>query len=319
MLNMKLNLIDEGLKSSDTVTISEHLLNRVKTNIPKIDKVLNGGFVKGQVFALIAEAGTGKTTMLLGALANMPNVKSAYLSGEECEEQLALNCQRIGVKVTIGNVKNIEKICQLIKKEKLERVILDSIPSLETTQKMKKVDAQRYIANTIVDVAKSTGCIIGCILHMTKGGVYKGGSEIMHTIDSEFYLKRDKTNPNIRILSSKKNRFGGSNIQEELLMTSKGFDFFFDPEKYKNIVVENLSSKVIKLLKSCENTLKYKDLLNFEESEEKSIFDILDELIVRFNGFKTGSIKNKDLLYYVCDIDIDKLSAKYTRQGYIFS
>ena len=107
MLNMKLNLIDEGLKSSDTVTISEHLLNRVKTNIPKIDKVLNGGFVKGQVFALIAEAGTGKTTMLLGALANMPNVKSAYLSGEECEEQLALNCQRIGVKVTIGNVKNI--------------------------------------------------------------------------------------------------------------------------------------------------------------------------------------------------------------------
>ena len=54
MLNMKLNLIDEGLKSSDTVTISEHLLNRVKTNIPKIDKVLNGGFVKGQVFALIA-------------------------------------------------------------------------------------------------------------------------------------------------------------------------------------------------------------------------------------------------------------------------
>ena len=198
-------------------------------------------------------------------------------------------------------------------------MILDSIPSLETTQKMKKVDAQRYIANTIVDIAKSTGCIIGCILHMTKGGVYKGGSEIMHTIDSEFYLKRDKTNPNIRILSSKKNRFGGSNIQEELLMTSKGFDFFFDPEKYKNIVVENLSSKVIKLLRNCENTLKYKDLLNFEESEEKSIFDILDELIVRFNGFKTGSIKNKDLLYYVCDIDIDKLSAKYTRQGYIFS
>ena len=68
MLNMKLNLIDEGLKSSDTVTISEHLLNRVKTNIPKIDKVLNGGFVKGQVFALIAEAGTGKTTMLLSLI-----------------------------------------------------------------------------------------------------------------------------------------------------------------------------------------------------------------------------------------------------------
>ena len=276
---MKLNLKNNGLRKSSTVEIPDDYFNRMSTTIPSLDKALSGGFVGGQVFTLSAAAGTGKTTLLLGVLAKMDKYKSAYISGEEPEVQLAYACKRLGIDVTVGNLKNIDEICEIIKSDGYKLVILDSLPSLTTTEPMNSEETEKYIATKIVDTAKETGCVIGCILHMTKDGKYRGASTLIHTVDSEFYLDKSTENPNLRIFRTEKTRFGASNVEAVFLMTSKGFDFDYSEAKVveKKVVEDTaLGAKLIAYMnQSYGNYINY----NMFDQFDVPVKAVVDELV----------------------------------------
>ncbi len=72
--------------------------NRVKTGVAELDKMLKGGFMRGDSVLLAGGAGTGKSTLCLqylvqGAIASEPGI---YLTFEELPEQLYRDAQNMG-------------------------------------------------------------------------------------------------------------------------------------------------------------------------------------------------------------------------------
>ena len=65
---------------------------RLKSGIFELDRILGGGFVKGEVVFLSGEPGVGKSTLLLQSLKNL---KTLYISGEEAAEQVG-SCRSAG-------------------------------------------------------------------------------------------------------------------------------------------------------------------------------------------------------------------------------
>ncbi len=214
---------------ADQIKIPDIYFRRVFTGMSDLDDVFGGsGILPGCCFTIAASAGTGKTTFLLQVeelLAAHNNKKCGYISGEESSHQLAFTCQRINVKkVQIANLTNIDEICAVIRKEKFAFVVIDSLPAMTTTEEMNPRERETYIAEALTAAAKETETIIGLILHMTKGGQYKGGVSIAHSSDMNILMKVNDEDPSIREITVTKNRFGFAG-QTSFLMGSNGFDF----------------------------------------------------------------------------------------------
>ena len=73
---------------------------RLKSGIFELDRILGGGFVKGEVVFLSGEPGVGKSTLLLQSLKNL---KTLYISGEEAAEQVKDRADRLGGDTTKTN------------------------------------------------------------------------------------------------------------------------------------------------------------------------------------------------------------------------
>ena len=80
-----------GLKGSYT-------FERVSTGIPDLDKMLNGGFLKGSIVLLTGPTGTGKTViaMMFALTGAVKGEKVTYISFEESAEQLANLIKSLG-------------------------------------------------------------------------------------------------------------------------------------------------------------------------------------------------------------------------------
>jgi len=233
---MKLNITQtKGFQKASEVKVPEGYFDKIDSGSKLLNEVLGGGWVKGTSICLYAKAGTGKTSLMLGALQFLcdDGLETGYVSGEESIEQLSNTCKRINVSdVNLANLTNIDDICQLIVDENINFLVIDSIPSLTTSIKMNKKEKEEYIINKIVSTAKETSCIILCILHQTKEGKFLGGTGIIHAVDIELKLSnsykhskspKDEMPDGKRYFSSIKNRFG-SPCGVELTMTNTGFD-----------------------------------------------------------------------------------------------
>jgi len=86
--------------------------NRVKSGIPGLDSLIEGGFIKGSVNALCGDSGTGKTIMALQFLyegAVTHNEPGLYLSFDEHKSSLFRNMSRFG-----WNLAQLEKEKKLL-------------------------------------------------------------------------------------------------------------------------------------------------------------------------------------------------------------
>ena len=236
-LNIKQN---KKLQKAKDVKIPKGYFTKIDSGSELVNKVLGGGFVKGSTIVLYSSAGTGKSTLILNTMQLLSDkgFKGCYCSGEETVEQLANTCKRINTPdVNLANLTNIDEICQLVVDEKINFLVIDSIPSLTTSSKMNKKVKEEYVINKIVSTAKETGCIIISILHQTKDGKFLGGTGIIHAVDIELKLskhfehdvKGNQIYNNGRYISSIKNRFGNP-CGVEIIMTDKGFDLNPKPE-----------------------------------------------------------------------------------------
>ena len=109
-----------------------------KTNISEFDRVLGGGFVSGGVILLGGDPGIGKSTILIQALSKITEdpsnkCKVIYVSGEESSQQIAMRAKRIELEVSdisILSEINLEKIVDVIQKNKPNVVVIDSIQTI---------------------------------------------------------------------------------------------------------------------------------------------------------------------------------------------
>lgn len=237
---MNINLVENGLTKVSDIEIPEKFFNRIKSEIDSIDIMFGGeGLLPGSSFTLSATPGCGKTTLMLQVLNEYAKLgyKVGYNSAEECREQLAFTCQRIGVtEVAIANKTEIHDIIEMAAEANLDILMIDSIQGIRVDKDKVEggVDGsfttkkqENYISNIITNAAPQINCVIGCILHVTKSGEYKGSTQLPHSVDANFKMEVDPTDDTIRTFGASKNRFGGCS-EVQFYMNSNGLDLNSD-------------------------------------------------------------------------------------------
>jgi len=229
---MNLGLNNNTFTRVQDIQIPDIYYKRMKTGVGRIDRAFGNGFLPGSIFTVTGSPGAGKTTYLLQVLELLAKqgYSTAYASGEECVEMMAVNCKRIGVKnVLISNETNIKTLIDITKE--YDFLVIDSFASLTSNIKSSRAHEKTCIQE-LCKAAKANECTIGVILHISKSGQYKGSTVIPHSVDTVVHLHRDfvEGQPD-RYVSCMvtKNRFGPTS-ETTLLMTGTGYDWKYQPQ-----------------------------------------------------------------------------------------
>ncbi len=194
-------------------------VDRLKTNIRELDRVLGGGIVKGSVILIGGDPGVGKSTISLQVSNHLTRqgIGVLYVSGEESVAQTKLRAKRLGESgadnLYIVNQTDLSLITEYIRKLKPQVVIIDSIqvifdPGLSSSP--GSVSQVRECAGILAQLAKTTETSIFIIGHVTKEGTLAGPRVLEHIVDTVLYFEGDRF-AIYRILRAVKNRFGSTN------------------------------------------------------------------------------------------------------------
>jgi len=245
------NTLDEGVaeapqknrfqslaKSAPVMTLAEieaTEVDRTPTGIDELDRVLGGGIVVGGVVLIGGDPGIGKSTLLLQALdslqAQMPTL---YVTGEESGAQVALRSRRLGLgnsKVRVQAEIQLEKIIATLDAEQPAVAVIDSIQTVYSDQLSSapgSVAQVRECAAHLTRWAKSSGCAVVLVGHVTKDGALAGPRVLEHIVDTVLYFEGD-THSSFRLVRAIKNRFGAVNEIGVFAMTDKGLKGVANP------------------------------------------------------------------------------------------
>ena len=160
-------------------------LQRVKTGIEGLDKMLNGGFIRGRVILLSGPAGTGKSTIAMQYVYNGAtryNEPSLYVTLEEARDKIIENMSQFGfdlkkaeqskkflliggaiADLRLGMLKSnasykhlINEICEIVKERKIKRVVIDSINLF--LMLMESEEEKRIALATLSNKLSKLGC-----------------------------------------------------------------------------------------------------------------------------------------------------------------
>jgi predicted ATP-dependent serine protease len=207
------NTTNDNFTRVADVKIPEIFFRKFKTGIPDLDEAFGGqGFLPGSVMTLAAPAGVGKSSISLQLLQALEDAgkKTAFISGEETIEQVSFAATRLNaLSVPIANLVYIEDIEQAVIKHKFNFIVLDSYPTIMTRKTgLNSREKESHIIGSLISLAKQYEVCLLIIMHFTKGGSYKGSTEIVHAADALFTLEKNPDDHHLRDLIAHKNRFG---------------------------------------------------------------------------------------------------------------
>jgi DNA repair protein RadA/Sms len=211
---------------------------RLKTGMEEIDRVFGGGIVKGSLVLLGGEPGVGKSTLALDIADKvaLSGGRVFYISGEESLEQIKMRADRTGIrseKLTLVVETGIEKIVQLLEKEKPALAVIDSIQTVfkeELDSAAGSVNQIRESCAQLMYMAKNSGIPVIIIGHVTKDGMIAGPKMLEHMVDAVMYFEAEKYYQ-FKILRAVKNRFGSTNEIGIFEMTGAGIKEVKSPSK----------------------------------------------------------------------------------------
>lgn len=216
--------------------ISTKSEERFDTGFSELNRVLGGGIVKGSLILLGGDPGIGKSTILMQICRNLSNVNILYVSGEESLRQLKLRADRLGVSndnLRIMTETDAEIVCEEIKQEKPELVMIDSIQTMMInglTSSAGSITQVRECTNLIMHTAKDYDIPVMVVGHVNKEGSIAGPKVLEHIVDTVLYIEGDKQ-MSCRILRAVKNRFGSTNEIGVFEMTDKGLQEIENPSQ----------------------------------------------------------------------------------------
>jgi predicted ATP-dependent serine protease len=200
-------------------------------DIPIMNTMFNGdGLIAGQRITVAAPRGVGKTTFLLAALQSVSKanvgLRTAYISNEECVEQLAFTATRLGcTHVMADNMTDIDAIADLMKS--LDIIVIDSVAGLTCSHIHSPHLREEYALNRLCQSAQTEECTVFFVQHFTKDGKEKGNSGWGHAVDTTmaiYKMDAEDYGDNVRMFEIEKNRFG-SGCEVMLRMSKNGFDY----------------------------------------------------------------------------------------------
>ncbi|PTT91789.1 DNA repair protein RadA, partial [Pelomonas sp. HMWF004] len=252
-------------KSQPVATLSEieaSDFDRTPTGQEELDRVLGGGIVAGGVVLIGGDPGIGKSTLLLQAVESLSQtlatgrsragetpsggglgspgsggqqfLKVLYVTGEESGAQVAMRSRRLGLagnKVRVLAEINLERILATIEVEEPDFCVIDSIQTMYSEQLSSapgSVAQVRECAAQLTRTAKSRGCAMVLVGHVTKEGSLAGPRVLEHIVDTVLYFEGD-THSSFRLVRAIKNRFGAVNEIGVFAMTEKGLKGVTNP------------------------------------------------------------------------------------------
>ena len=236
--NTRNNRFQALAHSQPVATLSEIAaadIARTPTGQEELDRVLGGGIVEGAVVLIGGDPGIGKSTLLLQAVdALSAQMKVLYVTGEESAAQIALRARRLGLsgtKVRVLAEIQLEKIVAAIEAERPAFCVIDSIQTVysdQLTSAPGSVAQVRECAAQLTRLAKTSGCTVVLVGHVTKEGALAGPRVLEHIVDTVLYFEGD-THSSFRLVRAIKNRFGAVNEIGVFAMTERGLKGVSNP------------------------------------------------------------------------------------------
>jgi DNA repair protein RadA/Sms len=253
-----------GVEPVAITEIPEADLPRLTSGIAEFDRILGGGLVPGSATLVGGEPGIGKSTLLLqvaNALAggqtgergrlrlaqssrgevrsseptsSSPSAKTLYVTSEESARQCGLRASRLGARcpeLLVLAETNLERIINQIHKHQPAVVIVDSIQMIykpELPAAPGSVTQLRDCCMELVYLAKSSGCAVFFVGHVTKEGTLAGPKVLEHIVDTVVYFEGDRFHTH-RVVRCVKNRFGSTHEVGLFEMTGEGLREVTDP------------------------------------------------------------------------------------------
>jgi DNA repair protein RadA/Sms len=210
-------------------------IERLPTGQEELDRVLGGGIVAGGVVLIGGDPGIGKSTLLLQALDAMSGrMKVLYVTGEESGAQVALRARRLGLAGTAVRVLaeiQLERILATLDAERPAFCVIDSIQTVYSDQLSSapgSVAQVRECAAQLTRSAKTSGCSVVLVGHVTKEGALAGPRVLEHIVDTVLYFEGD-THSSFRLVRAIKNRFGAVGEIGVFAMTERGLKGVSNP------------------------------------------------------------------------------------------
>ena len=198
--------------------IPEETSARATTGIGELDRVLGGGVVEGSLMLVGGDPGIGKSTLLLQASEHLARggARVLYISGEESVRQIKMRARRLGV--TSDNLLILSENAMDAAERRWEEIapnymVIDSIQTMyrpDMASAPGSVSQVRECASLLMRMAKTTGCAVFLVGHVTKEGAIAGPRVLEHMVDVVLYFEGDRQHE-YRILRAVKNRFGSVN------------------------------------------------------------------------------------------------------------
>lgn len=220
-------------------SISLDTQERLHTGFGELDRVLGGGIVRGSLMLIGGDPGIGKSTLLLQVCRNlcMASHKVIYVSGEESEQQIALRAERIGEfndQLEIYCETSLELICDVIRKNRPDCVVIDSIQTMcneEISSSVGSVSQVRETTGVLLRLAKENNISIFIVGHVTKDGSVAGPKVLEHIVDTVLYFEGEAKG-SYRIIRSVKNRFGSTDEIGVFEMSAEGLKEVLNPSEF---------------------------------------------------------------------------------------
>lgn len=212
---------------------------RISTHMEEMDRVLGGGIVHGSLVLVGGDPGIGKSTLLLQTCHRLcaDDLSLLYISGEESLQQIRMRADRIGEfndHLALLAETNLEIIDGVIRKEKPDIVIIDSIQTMYSDgvdSAPGSVSQVRESTATLMKLAKGLGVTVFVVGHVTKEGTVAGPRVLEHMVDTVLYFEGDR-HASYRILRAVKNRFGSTDEIGVFEMQQDGLREVLNPSEY---------------------------------------------------------------------------------------
>jgi len=213
------------------------LPKRLTTGIAELDRALGGGLVPASAVLIGGDPGIGKSTLLLQAAGRMANagLGIAYITGEESADQVRLRAKRLGLDkspVALASATSVRDILTtLAAGAPPALVVIDSIQTMhsDTLEGAPGTVSQvRASAQEIIRFAKTSGCAVIIVGHVTKDGQIAGPRVLEHMVDTVLYFEGERSHQ-YRILRAVKNRFGGTDEIGVFAMGQEGLEEVANP------------------------------------------------------------------------------------------
>ena len=211
------------------------------TGIGEFDRVLGGGIVDGSLMLVGGEPGVGKSTLLLQTCAQVARrgKRVLYITGEESARQIRLRADRLGAskeEIAVLAENAMDAIEEKLNAVQPDFVVIDSIQTMyrpDMASAPGSVSQVRESAAMMMRYAKTNGCAVILVGHVTKDGAIAGPRVLEHMVDVVLYFEGDYQHE-YRLLRAVKNRFGSVNELGMFSLTGEGM-----------VPVENASETLI--------------------------------------------------------------------------